>query len=565
MALAGTNIIEVRTTGDDTNFSGMFDPGQTAGMNTDGAATSATGNSPVFTSASYNFVAGDVGAWLFIASGTNWNKGWYQIASVAANAATLTATSGSALQFVNGNAIPTTVAGCATTASPTAATWSIDYSQQDTSQFTYTDITCAGAGLTASSAGNPFGKQQIGNGIVLTSGTNITAGRYTLASVSGTTGTFIGAANMSTGATSNGAGRMGGALASPGKAGSFKVASNKINIKSGTYNVTSASANVAAGLFSDSTGGTAAAPSLWQGYGSLRGDGGTKPTIKMTGSQTGVNLAATGGSWVTLDNLLLDANSKATSSCHNNTGARNRVTNVTGQNAPATAFVTSGSSECYYYKVVATANGGASGAGFLPNGTLDTFFYCEAYANTGHGFAPTSDSIFVGCVSSGNTGASTDGYICTGHQNIFISCVAYGNGRHGFNVGNGGNGTSTNCIAEANSGYGWTATAGVNGTFDLLNCCSYNNTSGAVNTTQLVSQNNLTTAGSGTFFTNAASGDFSLNNTASQGALARGTGYPGTLPRGTTVGHIDIGVAQHAAAAPGGLIVPAGMNGGIRG
>ena len=93
MALGGTTIVEVQTGGSDSANGGCFDPGKvSAGGFTDGAATSATGNSPVFSSASYNFVAGDVGAWLYIDSGTNWIPGWYQIASVASNVATIATT-----------------------------------------------------------------------------------------------------------------------------------------------------------------------------------------------------------------------------------------------------------------------------------------------------------------------------------------------------------------------------------------------------------------------------------------------------------------------------------------
>src|SRR5262245_15878555 len=124
MALAATTIWAVDTGGDDTNFSGAFDPGQTAGMFTDGAATSATTSAPVFTSASYNFVAGDAGAWLYVASGTNWIPGWYKIASVSLNAATLTATIGQAVKSTSGVVSgPSTATGCATTGSPTGATW----------------------------------------------------------------------------------------------------------------------------------------------------------------------------------------------------------------------------------------------------------------------------------------------------------------------------------------------------------------------------------------------------------------------------------------------------------
>ena len=46
MALAAATIWEARTTGSDTACSGGFNP-ENANMATDGAATSATGNSPV--------------------------------------------------------------------------------------------------------------------------------------------------------------------------------------------------------------------------------------------------------------------------------------------------------------------------------------------------------------------------------------------------------------------------------------------------------------------------------------------------------------------------------------
>src|SRR5882724_9576846 len=127
MAFTSSAVFECQTGGDDTNNGAIFDPG-VAGFPTDGAATSATGTAPVFTSASYNFVAGDVGAYVYVKSGTNWIAGWYQIASVASNAATLTATIGTVV--VAALSGMSTAAGCATTASPTGATWGIDYSRQ---------------------------------------------------------------------------------------------------------------------------------------------------------------------------------------------------------------------------------------------------------------------------------------------------------------------------------------------------------------------------------------------------------------------------------------------------
>src|SRR5690349_21784534 len=79
-AAGSTNTVwEIRSTATASNVNcGGFDIGNTHFL-TDGAATSATGASPVFTSASYNFQAGDVGAWIYISAGTNWTPGFYKI------------------------------------------------------------------------------------------------------------------------------------------------------------------------------------------------------------------------------------------------------------------------------------------------------------------------------------------------------------------------------------------------------------------------------------------------------------------------------------------------------
>lgn len=191
MALAGSSIFECNASATSGNVnSGGFNPAN-ANMLTDGAATSATGSSPVFSSASYNFVAGDVGHRVFIQSGTNWVPGWYLIASVASNQATLTASIGGAELYnttqlqINLN----TVAGCATTASPTAAAWTIDYSRTTSSPFTGTDLT--GATTTCTSVTNPFGKNMVGNIIHLnTTGTGGTIGFYEIVSVSTITATL---------------------------------------------------------------------------------------------------------------------------------------------------------------------------------------------------------------------------------------------------------------------------------------------------------------------------------------------------------------------------------------
>ena len=96
MALSNYTYFEVRTTGSDTTNSGGFDI-NSSGFPTDGSITNANTASPIISSASYTFVAGDVGSWIFIKSGTNSIAGWYRIVSVNAGAATLNGTIGQAV------------------------------------------------------------------------------------------------------------------------------------------------------------------------------------------------------------------------------------------------------------------------------------------------------------------------------------------------------------------------------------------------------------------------------------------------------------------------------------
>lgn len=96
MAISGSTVWEVRTTGNDAN-GGAFvagasgtdysqqDAAQYSGTD---LAVDGTTNTKV-TSASHNFVATDVGNILRVTSGTGWTAGFYQIVSVASNAATL--------------------------------------------------------------------------------------------------------------------------------------------------------------------------------------------------------------------------------------------------------------------------------------------------------------------------------------------------------------------------------------------------------------------------------------------------------------------------------------------
>jgi hypothetical protein len=97
VTLPAATVWEVRSSGSDTLCSGGFVNGASgtdysqqaaAQYNAADLAVDATLNTKV-TSASHNFVAADVGNILRITAGAGWTTGFYQIVSVAANAATL--------------------------------------------------------------------------------------------------------------------------------------------------------------------------------------------------------------------------------------------------------------------------------------------------------------------------------------------------------------------------------------------------------------------------------------------------------------------------------------------
>ncbi len=509
-------------------------------MASDGAATSANTSAPVFTSASYNFVAGDVGAWLFVKSGTNWTPGWYKIASVAANAATLTASVGAAALATNG--WPTnmnTAAGCATTASPTGATWSVDYSQQ-ASPISLTGLTTAAANaiiLTASAT-----KAMVGNGIVITGGTNFTTGYYSISSVSAGVSITVDRTCTSAAGASGTAG-VGGAMASPGKACGASSTGNNcffIAYNASPYLVTTASTNVAGGCLAPTagTGAGSARTQVW-GYDAARVIGyssGNRPTLQVSGSVSSPTLLTLSAHEV--GNLILDCSSK-TSSVGLNGGY---AVNVKILNSTQYSVITT---TCIMCEVT-----GASTTFAFVNCTC---YYCYSHANSVTGFYQVECHY---CVSAANTGSAL-GFSPNGGKKT-MNCVAYGNGGDGFHFGQ--EDVYDNCVAYGNSGYGASVSA-----YPLFQgwLAAGNNTSGATNgfSGNFLMPLHSTPAGStialsGDPFTNAASGDFSLNSTAGAGAACRAAGYPGVFPGATTTGYVDLGAAQHQDSGGGGLAFP---------
>lgn len=559
MALAATTVWEVQTGGSDTNGAGCFDPGQTAGMFTDGAATSATGASPVFTSASYNFVAGDVDAWIYIASGTNWIPGWYKVASVAANAATLNATLGAAVKSAG---VPTTATGCATTASPTGATWSIDYSQQAASEITYTDLSASGAGLTVSSAGNPFTARHVGNGIVITGGTNFNTGRYVIASVSAGVATVVGAGNITSGASSNGAGRLGGALASPGLGVSLMLASNWCFVKSGTYTVTTTTAGAAGPvLYAPGSDATVGSPSRIEGYGTVRGDNGTKPIILLQTSLTASAISifkfqSSTNKYVTASNFEIDAgsgNSAATgveALSNFQVVSRFRVKNTTAIGVKLTDF-----GERLVNSEVGPYSG-TYGIHVLTSADMTTAIV-GCYVHTGgalRGIRADVPVLIVDCLV-----ADTGGIRLQGTAGVHGLTVWKTTTNAGIHLQT----STTSCILFRNVIIYGAATYSVEGEaasgLVWFDGCAF----GGAGTADFDSTTNFplqvrgnTVSLTADPFVDSASGDFRLNTVSGGGAACRAAGTPSAFDA-TNLSYRDIGALQHQDTAGSGTKISA--------
>ena len=174
---------------------------------TDLTCTVGTGNSAICASASYNFAATDVGAWPSIASGTNWNPGWYQINSVASNKATVYSAIGQAQSYASGAGqfYLNTVAGVATVATQSSnkAVWSIDRSRSGgpgggssaifaggTAATTAASTTFTIGTIGSGATGYTPGPQDIGNIIQVLSGSSATASMYAISNASSTTWTI---------------------------------------------------------------------------------------------------------------------------------------------------------------------------------------------------------------------------------------------------------------------------------------------------------------------------------------------------------------------------------------
>ena len=161
--------------------------------------------------------------------------------------------------------------------------------------------------------------------------------------------------------------------------------------------------------------------------------------------------------------------------------------------------------------------------------------------------------MFIRCIAAKNkAGGTYNGFnLDAALSNTTMNgCVAYDNSGSGVALtGTYESALMLNNILALNGGYGITFGTTQRNAAPVWNYNAfYSNTSGARNNVT-AGANDVTLTGDP--FTNGASGDFSLNNTAGAGAACRAAGYPGVFINGLTTGYIDLGAAQHQDSGGG--------------
>lgn len=404
--------------------------------------------------------------------------------------------------------------------------------------------TTVGAGATITITGYTVATTDNGNVLIISAGTNFTAGSYTIISVDTGLNTWTLNANVTTGAGTGMVGKMGGAkltLTAP-----VKVAGNKIWVKAGTYNVGASQAlNVA---------GTSLAWIVHEGYTTTHGDGG-KATIARTSGTTFsvINITA---AFNAIYNFICDGGSAASM-----TGISLSAANTLGDNCKVLNCTSSGfaaSQQDTFFRNCWVI-GQTTTAGF--NITSEcTLTDCQASGGTCTGFLFNLNSANVSisairCISANNTGGSSCGFRVANSMTVrFEGCIAYGNGSDGFLFDTTAAATcldgssSYNCVAILNGGYGVNANAANVPFFPIDYFFTYSNTSGARNNFPTGSHD---VALSGDPYTSST--NFALNNTAGAGAAVRAAGFPGVLQFGGT-GYTDAGALPHQDSGGGTVI-----------
>lgn len=441
-----------------------------------------------------------------------------------------------------------------------------DFSQQDAAQIAFTDLVIGVTTTELTSILNPIGATHVRNFINITGGTGCTVGIYEM--VSQTSGTATMDRSVGT-AASTCTGNLGGALASI--ANLTQVYTNTstgddgalVWVKAGTY-------------------GNTSTITVWnnnqltlRGYNTTRGDITlssqlTRPLITTaTNSTILVNVNCAGVDRVTVYENLDFSNTASTRSFGFNAECSRSIIRLINCRLDGFSNAFQGNFavnwnwswlELFYVEIK-----NSTGVGIFNSNNGDRtnriiLRWCYIHDNASHGISISAEPIEIHSSiieSNGGSGLfSTNGVnSAIIHNSTFALNTGSGidvsagtsiqDGRYGLHI--------TNSVFDSNGAFGVSAPSGNGIQVNAYNAYR-NNTSGARNNFSAGVGDVTLTADP---FTNAASGDFSLNSTSGGGAALKAVGFPGVIV--TSTGFNSIGAVLPGASSTTSTIgIPSG-------
>jgi hypothetical protein len=439
-----------------------------------------------------------------------------------------------------------------TTTPPTSGTQApgVDRSQQNSAQLHIDNSTVTATTTGANSntitftAGYTPTSADVGNCIYMNGGTNINVGVYEIIAYTSTTWTVSGAANLTTagGAGSALLGWMGGAFASPGHAYSYAVGANLMYVASGTYTML-ASSNVSGGRLIPPGGAAGRLTTIW-GYGSTRGDDGTKPVFQP--STSSVTLITLSNNAVLVRNVEFQANSQTGCVGIASTGFDDVIRRCKF-NTIATAINCTGTSvitiyDCEFTGITSAITPTGAGPYVMRN--------CSLHGGSATLNIVARQTLVDGCLFSG-LGADAMTFISGVNSVVVRNCTVDSCQNGAVLAGPPNNVVFENCIFSnaPSTKYGIkNVSTGFQGNV-ARNCAGWNNAAGDV---LYVTQEGWITL-TGSPYNNAAGGDFSLNSTAGAGAACKGAGIPSSFGGQSTSSYPSVGAAQPQPTVAGGV------------
>lgn len=414
---------------------------------------------------------------------------------------------------------------------PSVSVPGTDYSQQDSPQYTFTDLVIGGTTTQFTSALNPVVAGMVGNVINITGGSGCTTGRYLMLSQSGGTATMD--RSMGTAASTCTA-KLGGAFLTLSGAVTSTNENQVINIKAGTYTLTSQLV-----LDNDNRG------QKFIGYGTTHFDDGTKPLVTTATNTTILfsvqfgsvapvyfrnisfsNTASTRaagisngyaqtGITLTVDRCIFDGFSVA---LDRQPSQFETISVIASEIKNSTTYGIRQSNKIHLVGSYLHDNTNASGAAVLMEGGASLYAAFNVFSGNAFGV-----------------------YTSTSPFGILVNNTFYNNSQHAIDLTSEASFLIANNIFYGNVNALTVSTANGAESTNAFGNNSNANRTGTFNPPSTYAGDITLTADP---FTNKAAGDFSLNNTAGGGAALRQTARPGAFAGGTTTGYLDVGAVQ---------------------